>query len=226
MKDALIIFTRVPEPGKTKTRLEARFTKEECAKIHEAMIHDLWDLCNTKEWDTYVYYTPANGRERIQQLLPGACQYLPQEEIAFGERMKRSMGAILNEGYDSCVLVGTDIPVLSREVIREAFLKLQEKQVVIGATMDQGYYLIGMTALYGGIFDDQKYGTGSVYSDTVTKIIACGCEFDTLPVLRDIDEPEDIDAYWREFQKKEKDEIKHTWECLCELERFYGFEKE
>ena len=225
MKKALIIFTRVPEPGKTKTRLEKRFTKEECARIHEAMLRDLWPLCRTEEWDTFVYYTPEKKREKIEKLLPGAGEYLPQEEIAFGERMKNSIGNVLQSGYEACLLVGTDIPVLSQKIISMAFKQLEEKPVVIGETMDHGYYLIGMTSLYGGIFDDQNYGTGSVYNDTVEKIKNCGCEFGTLPVLRDIDEPEDIDAYWIEFGGNEKSTINNTRKCLCELNQKYFFDK-
>ncbi len=224
MKQALIIFTRVPEPGKTKTRLEAKFTKEECANVHEAMLKDLWPLCNAEEWDTFVYYTPANGKEKIQQLLPGACSYLPQEEIPFGERMKRSMGHILETGYQSCILVGTDIPVLNATIIQEAFKSLETEDVVIGATEDQGYYLIGMTKLYGTIFDDQKYGTGSVYGDTVAKIKTCVESYGIMPVLRDIDEPADIEAYWKEFSKGDSDRIAHTWEYLCRLNKKYQFD--
>ena len=156
--------------------------------------------------------------------MPGARDYRPQEDIPFGERMKRSMGKVLEAGYKSCILVGTDIPVLNRTIIQKAFESLENNEVVIGATEDQGYYLIGMTKLYGTIFDDQKYGTGSVYGDTVAKIKTCVDTFGIMPVLRDIDDTADIEAYWKEFCKGDSAEIVNTWKYLCCLNEKYQFD--
>lgn len=223
MKKALIIFTRVPEAGRTKTRLQSLLTGEECAKMHEAILGDQKELCESKEWDTFVYFTPANGRERIQQLLPCAVDYIPQEEIEFGARMRNCIRQVLERGYDACHLVGTDIPALDKTIITQAFAVLEEKDVVIGATKDQGYYLIGMKQIHQGIFEDQVYGTGTVFGDTVEKIKKCGCSYGTLPILRDVDEPEDLRAYLWEYRDK-TEKIAHAWAYLVELDKKYGLE--
>ena len=225
MKKALIVFTRVPEPGKTKTRLQKLLTKEECAGMHEAILGDQKELCCSDEWDTFVYFTPEGGKERIQELLPGAVDYLPQENVEFGERMKKCIKHVLEIGYDACHLVGTDIPALNADIIRQAFLILEEKDVVIGATEDKGYYLIGMKEIHNAVFENQVYGTGSVYGDTVEKIKDCHCSYGVLPVLRDVDEPEDLRAYLREYTG-DSDEISHTWRYLIELNQKYELERE
>lgn len=223
MKKALIIFTRVPEPGRTKTRLQSLLTAEECAKVHEAILEDQKRFCESKEWDTFVYFTPANGRERIRQLLPHAVDYIPQEEIEFGARMKTCIRQVLGQGYDACNLVGTDIPALDEAIIAQAFSVLETEDVVIGATKDSGYYLIGMKEIHQGIFENQVYGTGTVFGDTVEKIKKCGCSYGTLPILRDVDEPEDLRAYLEEYRGN-AEEIAHTWAYLVELGRKYGQE--
>lgn len=224
MKKALIIFTRVPEPGKTKTRLQSLLTKEECSRMHEAILKDQKKLCVSEEWDTFVYFTPESGKEKIKSLLPDATEYYPQEEIAFGERMKKCIKQVLERGYDACLLVGTDIPALDSEIIKQAFLILEEKDVAIGATKDLGYYLIGMKQVHGPVFEDQKYGTGSVFGDTMAKIKECNCSYGTLPILRDIDEPEDLREYWKEY-KGQAEKIQYTKEYLSELNDKYGLER-
>lgn len=221
MKKALIIFTRVPEPGKTKTRLSARLSNEECAGMQEAMLRDLEELSGQEEWDTFVYYTPAKGKEKIRKLLPGAYAYRAQDEVEFGARMSGCIGRVLEEGYDACVLIGTDIPVIDRMLIRHAFRILEREQAVIAPTRDGGYYLIGMKELHREIFEDQVYGKGSVYLDTVEKMKRCGCTYGELPVLIDIDEPADIEAYRNEYSDRKQSMI-HTWDYVRKMHGKYG----
>ena len=45
MREAIIIFTRVPVAGKTRTRLEAMISPEECAQLHRCFLKDLKRLC-------------------------------------------------------------------------------------------------------------------------------------------------------------------------------------
>ena len=41
MKQALILFTRIPVPGKTKTRLMPYFSPKQCAKLHTCFLKDI-----------------------------------------------------------------------------------------------------------------------------------------------------------------------------------------
>ena len=47
MKRAVICFTRVPVPGKTKTRLMPLLGGKNCARLHTAFLQDLAILVNT-----------------------------------------------------------------------------------------------------------------------------------------------------------------------------------
>ena len=51
---------------------------------------------------------------------------------------------VLEKGYDSCVLIGTDIPELKCSDLEYAFRLLDVNDVVFGPTVDEGYYLVGM----------------------------------------------------------------------------------
>ena len=54
------------------------------------------------------------------------------------------------------------------------------------------------------------------------KIRNCGCSCGILPVLRDIDEPEDLKAYWN-MGVEECGRMRHTWDYLEHLNSKYGF---
>ena len=54
MKWAVIVFTRVPSPGQTKTRMMPYFSPEECAKLHENFLKDIAQECEKVNADIFV----------------------------------------------------------------------------------------------------------------------------------------------------------------------------
>ncbi|MFZ3062407.1 MAG: hypothetical protein WA148_01530, partial [Actinomycetota bacterium] len=56
---AIIVMTRVPIPGATKTRLQVSLTPEECAELHVAFLLDTLDLaCAIKNVSVFLAFTP------------------------------------------------------------------------------------------------------------------------------------------------------------------------
>ena len=53
-RNAYIIMTRVPQAGKTKTRLLSVLTPEECKNLHEAFLHDLSDNLHPQGTDIFI----------------------------------------------------------------------------------------------------------------------------------------------------------------------------
>ena len=73
MKQALILFTRVPIAGKTKTRLQTALTPEQCAQAHSAFLQDVASSClSPQQWDLLVFYGEEGPLMRIWQELPTA----------------------------------------------------------------------------------------------------------------------------------------------------------
>ena len=69
MNKALILFTRVPIPGSTKTRLMPFLTGEECAQIHSCFVKDIYEKAKTVQADIFVFYTPKDEKQLLKQLL-------------------------------------------------------------------------------------------------------------------------------------------------------------
>ena len=66
---ALLLFTRVPEPGKTKTRLMPRLTAEQCAELHRCFLSDVAAQCRKCSADLLVCFTPPDRKDLLVDLL-------------------------------------------------------------------------------------------------------------------------------------------------------------
>jgi hypothetical protein len=167
MKNALILFTRVPVPGKTKTRLMPFLTENECAELHACFVKDIYEKARRVDADVLVFYTPEDREQTLRGLLGDEPLYLPQYGDDLGVRMKYAIGIALRLGYGKCVLIGSDCPQIHMETLSAAFVSLEEKDIVIHPTVDGGYYLIGMKGEYDSIWKIERYGTNTVIYDTL-----------------------------------------------------------
>ena len=55
---AVIVFTRIPLPGQTKTRMMPYLDAEQCARLHTNFLKDIAVACRRSAADVFVYYTP------------------------------------------------------------------------------------------------------------------------------------------------------------------------
>lgn len=113
-----------------------------------------------------------------------------------GEKMHNAIQETSQSGFSKIVLIGTDIPDLSTEIIIQAFSQLEQNDVVIGPAKDGGYYLIGMKKTHSAIFLDTKWSHEQVFRDTIRKIEQLSLSYSILPELQDIDYESD----WLEWQ--------------------------
>jgi len=204
--NALIIMTRVPIAGMTKTRLMKILTGEECAEIHRCFLLDLFKmLIELKEIaDIYVTYTPENSLCLIENIIPSFIDSFPQEGYGLGDRMDNATQKLLNKGYSKVILIGSDIPSLQSEDIKKAYEELDHNDICLGPTNDGGYYLVGMKKRCKDIFsNDLKWGYKSVFEATVSIANDSGLTVGLTTKLSDIDEKEDIEDFMKRIQKGE-----------------------
>lgn len=195
MKRAVIVFTRVPVPGRTKTRMMPYFSPVECARLHENFLKDIAQECEKVNADIFVCYTPQRGKAYLKTIFKGVADYIPQMGAGLGERMYQAIGYVLGKGYDSCVLIGTDIPELKASDLEYALRLLDVNDVVFGPTVDEGYYLVGMKRPIREAFEKKTYGTGNVLEQTVVPLKEMGLTVGYVRRLQDMDDREDITCY-------------------------------
>lgn len=90
------------------------------------------------------------------------------------------------------VLIGSDCPEITVEIILQAFQALENYDAVIGPSTDGGYYLIGLCHPRAELFQGIDWGTEVVFHQTIKKMQALQLSCHILPALRDIDVPEDL----------------------------------
>lgn len=193
--NALILMTRVPIPGKTKTRLMNVISGNKCADIHKCFLLDLFNMTKflKKDIDIYLTYTPIDEYEILKNMTPAYINVFSQYGQNLGEKMSNAIRFVLNKDYEKVILIGTDIPDLKHIDIIHSFNSLDENDITIGPTFDGGYYLIGMKNLYDELFHEKiKYGNISVLESTIDIANNLNLKVGLSKKYRDIDTIDDL----------------------------------
>ncbi len=195
----LLLFTRYPETGKTKTRLIVELGANGAAQLQkrltERVAHQTKLLAERTGITTVVHYT-GGSREKMTSWL-GPLECVEQDDGDLGQRMRAAFKHAIEIGAEKVVLIGSDIPDITSDLLQQAFTSLLTKEVVIGPTQDGGYYLIGMTAkqatqLYPLLFEEMPWSTGGLFATTADHLEKAGYDVAILPMLQDIDLPTDL----------------------------------
>lgn len=106
--------------------------------------------------------------------------------------MANAFKDVFSDGYSPVVLMGTDIPTLPGYILEDALRSLEKKDLVLGPSLDGGYYLIGMHRPTREVFTGIDWGTPRVLAQTVSRIRRAGMSFSCLEAWYDVDLPEDL----------------------------------
>ena len=191
----LIIFTRYPEPGKTKTRLIPVLGDVGAANLQRQMteqtIFQVKELQKITNVSFEVRFTGGN-LEKMQNWLGNDLGYQFQGEGDLGARMERSLVNAFNQKAEQVIIIGTDCPDLNSQILATAFEQLKNFNLVLGPALDGGYYLIGLQQPIGELFMNIPWGTAQVFAKTVEVAQKLNLSIGYLPPLADIDRPEDL----------------------------------
>lgn len=199
--ERLLVFARLPEPGRVKTRLARDIGDERALVLYQAMLRDTLRSIGgaTESLEIEVMWAPtssANG-DALRAAF-GERPLAMQTGETLGDRLSMAFSErFFFHRTMKIVAIGVDDPSLSRELIDHAFALLDSCEWVVGPAADGGYYLIGCrAAAYNSeVFMDIAWGTGSVMSATLAKIGEWTSAVAVLPERRDIDEGADLAAY-------------------------------
>jgi rSAM/selenodomain-associated transferase 2/rSAM/selenodomain-associated transferase 1 len=199
-KKHLIVFTRYPEPGTTKTRLipllGAKGAADLQRKMTEHVLLQVKRLSTQRELSVEIRYE-GGDKNLMQTWLGQDFEYRPQGSGDLGQRMKRSFEDAFGTGAITVVIIGTDIPEITGGIIQKAFSALQQKNMALGPAKDGGYYLIGLqknslSQAIPDLFSGINWGAGDVLEKTIKIATHSGLSFTLLDVLQDVDHPEDL----------------------------------
>ncbi|MBU0479662.1 MAG: TIGR04283 family arsenosugar biosynthesis glycosyltransferase [Proteobacteria bacterium] len=189
--EKLLIFTRYPTAGSTKTRLIESLGGEGAADLQRRMSERTVAVARTLPADLEVRYF-GGSREQVSSWLGDAIRIQDQGEGDLGVKMARAFAESFAEGYQRVIIIGADCPSLTAAILSEGFTELKDRQMVLGPAEDGGYYLLGLTRSCPALFEDQPWGTSGVLDNTLAVADKLGLEYRLLEKLHDIDRPEDL----------------------------------
>jgi len=198
MRNALIVFARYPEPGKVKTRLASIIGNERATALYKQWAEKIFFESEQTKTIThrYIFYAdPGDGKKINSWTKNGFLLHL-QQGRDLGERIKYSLQKVFRDAMRKVVIIGTDSPDLTGEIIDNAIHRLDTHDVVIGPAEDGGYYLLGMKQFYPELFNGIPWSSENVFDETVKRMNEIGLRYYRLPVIMDIDTFDDL-TRWR-----------------------------
>lgn len=199
MKDKrlVLLFVKLPEKGKVKSRIAQRMGEDLVLILYENMVLDTIDMLTRGRFPFRICFTPPDARDRITAWLGQGYHAVPQIGDDLGERMEKAFKQVFSEGVEEALLIGSDIPGLTAGIVDEAFSALRTNEAVIGPAEDGGYYLIGFNnrAFVPDIFHGMAWSTGTVFRETMDKLHDASLTVPTLPALNDMDTVEDLKRF-------------------------------
>jgi uncharacterized protein len=212
----VVIFARHPTPGKVKTRLAAGVENEAAATFYkECAQHVVKQVTSCPSTSCCVMYSDVNEGAAVDAWLRpvhSQLSFAPQAQSdSLGDRLFHACSTGLENGHPSVVVVGTDVPSLSPQLITQALSLLASHDIVFGPAADGGYYLVATRSVPPGLFDSIEWSTGQVLEQNIKNAERLGLSVaptgddgsgggeSGLSVLRDIDTIQDLEIWIKQL---------------------------
>lgn len=198
---ALVIFAKAPIPGQVKTRLCPPLTPDEAATLHGSFVLDTLErtkLATTTlklPCDRYLACAPSSTHVffKIMEERHGV-KAIDQVGEDLGARMHQAFETIFARGYRQVLIIGTDVPTVPLDHLKQALTMLEQHDLVLGPAQDGGYYLIGLKQPHPTLFLDIPWSTNQVLKLTQDKAATMGLKAALLELWRDVDTIADLQA--------------------------------
>lgn len=192
----LILFSRLPLAGRAKTRLAPALGAEGAAilqdRVARRLAERMAELAGSLPLELELCYTGGSRAQARAWLGPGfACRAQGSGDL--GERMAQALERAFKQGAPRVVLVGSDLPSLDAALLKRALGELERAPLVLGPSLDGGYYLVGQSRPAPCLLDEPHWRSLAALG---ARAASLGLTPVLLPPLRDLDTPEDL-AYWR-----------------------------
>ena len=188
---SLNIFSKCPYNGNPKTRLKGLLNKEERSFITLHMLTNILDEVSEINDDFKItLWVYPRLKDNLFHTIKRKYKIniRQQQGSSLCERMNNCL-SLESSKYEKTILIGSDIPSLTKGIIMDAKYALLKKDIVIGPSTDGGFYLIGIKGHYKDFIDCMKPMDIQNLKD---KISSHSLDLELLQELKDIDKPEDL----------------------------------
>ena len=228
---AVVVMARSPVSGEPpKTRLASVIDDEtKRRRLYSAFLQDTVTACRTLEGSTLrVAFAPDGGAVGFSEVGIDDDELLTQRGDDLGQREESVFADLFAAGFTKVVMIGSDLPTLPLEHIRQAIDTVDPHTVVLGPADDGGYYLIGLAnagvngATVPDLFSNIRWSTAETLDDTWAAAVRAELRVELLPAWYDVDDAEGLQRL-REELGGDRGQTRAS-ETKRVLEEIYGME--
>lgn len=189
-KNLLIVFVKNSILGNVKNRLALTIGYNNALEIYNDLVYKTHSIVKHLPFKKQVSYSAFIEENDIWE--SDIFVKSQQDGKDIGDRMLNAFNNAYERGYENIVLIGSDIISLTSEVINDAFIQLQQSDLVLGPAKDGGYYLIGMKKPIEQIFENKDWSTNKVLIQTLKNCFDLDINVKLVHELADLDKIEDF----------------------------------
>lgn len=183
------LFAKFWTPGNVKTRLAATIGDRHACEVYRLCLFHLLEQLKSTGTKRSVVYSPSSSQNEFREAIDNDWGVIPQSDGDLGMRMKTFFCEHFDQSNPGpAIIIGADCPLLNSAMIQAAFDQLETHDVVIGPSLDGGYYLIGMRDRCFDVFDQMTWSTPDVFFETEKRMQHANCNYKVLPTMFDVDD--------------------------------------
>lgn len=205
------MFAKYPTVGQVKTRMTKTeyssipIAVEEATELYEAFLSDLIHrFAHTNHFSYQVRLGLASSATQLEfaeryQLQHHQIKQMPTHLSDLGELMEHCFRESHQAGFSKTVLIGSDIPHLSIEEVKQAFVALSQEPMVIGPDAGGGMYLIGYRTPLGILANGIEWSRGKDCEAVQQLCKQQKIKYRLLGTKQDFDTTDDIRQWYQQY---------------------------
>lgn len=195
-ENCVLFFVKHPASGRVKSRLAEQIGQDAATDLYKSFVADILSTLRTLSVNFKIVFYPPDAEKKIQQWLGQRYSYIRQIGKDLGQRMKNAFLKAFSDGFNSVVIIGSDLPDLPADYLELGLKALETNGVVLGPSSDGGYYLIGFAkeAFLPDVFEGITWSSTDVFEQTLNILQKHEQRVYLLPQWHDVDTLMDLNS--------------------------------
>lgn len=191
-------MAKAARPGHVKTRLSPSLPPDDIIDLYKCLIEDTLELARSVTTDALAMVCPAGDVADLSGWLPEV-EIVAQEGNGLAAGLASAFRVFVGRGYRQVIALDGDSPQIPSDTLEQAFRFLDSADVVVGPTIDGGYYLVGTGAFEARLFEQHRLGTGGALDSLIAAARSLNLKLALTQTAYDVDEPGDLARLAREL---------------------------
>ena len=161
-------------------------------EIYKLLAENIFHEAEKLDCKTLIFYVDSTNEQKVKNWVNKDFLYLPQNGKDLGEKMLNAFEQVKSKGFEKILIIGSDVPDISKDLITNSLNELNKTDVVISPSDDGGYSLLGLKEVNPFLFQNIEWSTQKVLNQTIEAIKQNKLSLTKLKTLNDIDTKEEL----------------------------------